>query len=300
MTRSHPPTLLTLVNRTLGEECGVQRGTRILLALSGGGDSMALLHALAVLREKQGFFLSAHGVDHGLRPEAGAELDRAAARCDELGVAFSRSVLAVTSGGNLQARARQARRTALCAAAKAAGSELIATAHHADDRAETVLIRLLRGAGPVGLAVLPPRSGIWIRPLCRARKSDVRLHLERHALAFAEDPSNANRRFLRTRIRSELMPLLEQLSPQIARHLCALADALEPSALAEALDPATLHDEHGVALSLNRAQRGLVGRALALGQRSARVSLAGGRELTLDPVTLQPLLAAARPRPRKR
>ncbi|HWZ93383.1 MAG TPA: tRNA lysidine(34) synthetase TilS [Polyangiaceae bacterium] len=295
MTRSHPPTLLTLASRTLREECQVRRGTRVLLALSGGGDSMALLHVLAVLGKKQGFFLSAHGVDHGLRAEATAELDRAAARCGELGVAFSRTVLALESGGNLQARAREARRATLCEAAEATGSELIATAHHADDRAETVLIRLLRGAGPRGLAVLPPRSGIWIRPLCRARKSDVRLHLERHALAFAEDPSNANRRFLRTRVRFELIPLLEQLSPQIAGHLCALADALEPNGGAA---HETFRDERGVALPLNRAQRVLVGRALALGQRSARVSLAGGRELKLDPVTLRPLLAA--PRPRKR
>jgi len=226
MTRSHPPTLLTLAKRTLREECGVEPGARLILALSGGSDSMALLHVLAVLGKKQGFALSAHGVDHGLRPEASEELDRAEARCAELGVAFSRTVLAVPNGGNLQARAREARRAALLAAAERTGAELIATAHHADDRAETVLIRLLRGSGPRGLAVLPPRSGVWIRPLCRARKSDVLLHLERHALAFAADPSNANRRFLRTRVRSELMPLLEQLSPQIAGHLCALADAL--------------------------------------------------------------------------
>jgi hypothetical protein len=90
------------------------------------------------------------------------------------------------------------------------------------------------------------------------------------------------------------MPLLEQLSPQIAGHLCALADALQPSRA----EPEPIRDAHGVALPLNRAQRDLVGRALALGQRSARVSLAGGRELSLDPVTLQPLLAAARPRKR--
>ena len=296
MTRSHPPTLLTLVNRALREECGVARGTRVLLALSGGGDSMALLHVLAVLAKKQSFFLCAHGVDHGLRPEARAELDQAEARCAELAVAFSRTELAVPAGGNLQARAREARRAALVAAAEAAGAELIATAHHADDRAETVLIRLLRGAGPRGLAVLPPRSGVWIRPLCRARKSDVLLHLERHGLTFAEDPSNANRRFLRTRVRLELMPLLEQLSPQIAGHLCALADALgAPEGGLE-----SVRDAGGVALPLNRAQRGLVGRALALGQRSARVSLPGGRELRLDPVTLQPIFSAARPRLRKR
>jgi tRNA(Ile)-lysidine synthase len=137
--------------------------------------------------------------------------------------------------------------------------------------------------------------------LCRARKSDVLLHLERHRLAFAEDPSNENRRFLRTRVRRELMPLLTQLSPQITGHLCALADALgttEAIARSQVPDLDAVRDERGVALSLNRAQRGLVGRALALGQRSARVSLAGGRELTLDPVTLLPTLLAARPRKR--
>ena len=299
MPRSHPPTLLTLAARALREECGVERGARVLLALSGGGDSMALLHVLALLSKKQGFSVVAHGVDHGLREEARAELDLAEARCAALGVAFSRTELSVPAGGNLQARAREARPAALCAAAEATRSVRIATAHHADDRAETVLIRLLRGAGPRGLAVLPPRSGIWIRPLCRARKSDVRLHIARHELVFAEDPSNHNRRFLRTRVRSELLPLLEQLSPQIAGHLCALADALEPGE-GSAERAGALRDEGGVALALNRAQRLLVGRALAFGQRSARVSLPGGRELSLDPVTMQPLLTAARPRLRKR
>jgi tRNA(Ile)-lysidine synthase len=303
MARSHPPTLITLVGRTLREECEVRRGTRLLLALSGGGDSMALLHVLSVLAKKQGFLLFAHGVDHGLRPEAAAELDCAAAHCQVLGVAFSRSELAVASGGNLQARARDARRAALSAAAAEVQAELIATAHHADDRAETVLLRLLRGSGPQGLAVLPPRSGIWIRPQCRARKSDVLAHLARHRLPFAEDPSNRNARFLRTRVRFELLPLLEQLSPQIVSHLCSLADALaeqpeggSASALTSAL-PALI-DERGVALLLNRAQRQLVGRARTFGQRTARVSLPQGRELSLDPVTLEPRLVAALPRKR--
>lgn len=283
----------------------MHRGTRLLLALSGGGDSVALLHALSVISKKQGFLLFAHGVDHGLRSDAAAELDCAEAHCRALGVAFSRSVLAVASGGNLQARARDARRAALSAAAAEVQAELIATAHHADDRAETVLLRLLRGSGPGGLSVLPPRSGVWVRPQCRARKSDVLAHLARHGLAFAEDPSNRNPRFLRTRVRFELLPLLEQLSPQIVSHLCALADALriDPHAAA-AEDPATrpastaLFDERGVALLLNRAQRQLVGRARTLGQRSARVSLRQGREVALDPVTLEPRLVAARPRKR--
>lgn len=298
MTRSHPPTLITFAKRALREECGVTRGSHVLLALSGGGDSTALLHVLALLAPKMGFRVSAHGVDHGLRAEAGAELDAAEAHCRALGVAFRRTELRVEAGGNVQARAREARRAALVAAATASSAELIATAHHADDRAETVLIRLLRGAGPRGLAVLPPRSDAWIRPLCRARKRDVELHLSRHRLAFAQDPSNVNRRFLRTRVRLEVLPLLEQLSPGVVAHLCALADALGASALT--LDPTEATDAHGVALELNRAQRKLVDRALAFGQRSARVSLRGGRELTFDPLTLQPLLAAARPRSRNR
>ncbi len=297
MARSHPPTLITLVGRTLREECGVVRGTRVLLALSGGGDSMALLHVLAWLSKKQGYWLCAHGVDHGLRPEAAAELDAADAACRALGVAFSRTVLALAPGGNLQARAREARRAALTSAASSAQAELIATAHHADDRAETVLLRLLRGAGPKGLAVLPPRTGVWIRPQCRARKTDITAHLSRHRLPFADDPSNQNRRFLRTRVRFELLPLLEQLSPQVVGHLCALADALE-GAHATADETSALIDERGVALLLNRAQRQLVGRARSFGQRTARVSLPHGRELGLDPVTLAPLLVAARPRKR--
>ncbi|MEO8904010.1 MAG: tRNA lysidine(34) synthetase TilS, partial [Polyangiaceae bacterium] len=259
-----------MVTRALREECGVTRGTRVLLALSGGGDSMALLHVLALLSKKQHFSLFAHGVDHGLRPEAAAELDRAQARCEALGVAFTRTVLALEQGGNLQARARDARRAALLAAAEKVGAERVATAHHADDRAETVLIRLLRGAGPRGLAVLAPRAGAWIRPQGRARKADVVAHLTRHDLDFADDPSNLNRRFLRTRVRYEILPLLEQLSPQIVGHLCALADALAQDAtLRSPRFPE--FDNEGVALLLNRAQRLLVGRAQALGQRSARV-----------------------------
>jgi tRNA(Ile)-lysidine synthase len=287
--------LLTLVKRTLTEECGVEKGAHVLVALSGGGDSTALLHALALLGKKLDFRVSAHGVDHGLRAEASAELDAAEALCVELGVAFSRTKLTLGDGGNLQARARAARRSALLAVAEERAADRIATAHHADDRAETVLIRLLRGSGPRGLSVLAPRDGIWIRPLCRARESDVRAHLARHALRFAEDPSNANRRFLRTRVRFELLPLLSELSPQIVMHLCALADALSEPAHA----PGT-KAELAVALELNRAQRELVGRALAFRQRSARVSLPGGRELSFDPATFEPLLTAARPRLRKR
>jgi tRNA(Ile)-lysidine synthase len=184
MARSHPPSLVTIVRRTLLEECGPLESRTVLAAVSGGGDSQAMLSVLARLAPQLGFSVIAHGVDHGLRAAATAELDRAEALADQLGVPFGRTRVQVGRGSNLQARAREARYAALREAA-APSDALIATAHHADDRAETVLLRLLRGSGPRGLAVLPPRAQGMIRPLLRAAKRDVLLHLERHCLDFA-------------------------------------------------------------------------------------------------------------------
>jgi tRNA(Ile)-lysidine synthase len=277
--------LLTLASRALREECALEPGARLLCAVSGGPDSMALLDVLARLRPKLGFELVAHGVDHGLRAEAAAELARAEAHAIALGVPFARTVLAVAPGGNLQARARNARYAALEAAARDAGGALIATAHHADDRAETVLLRLLRGSGPRGLAVLPARAGERVRPLIRARRSDVLLHVRRHRVPFSEDPSNRDRRHQRVRVRAELLPLLTDLSPGIVEHLNALADALGSSQSGAALGAE-------LPVSLGRAQRRLLARAVALRQRSAQIWLAGGEVLTLDGATLEPRLTA--------
>jgi tRNA(Ile)-lysidine synthase len=278
MARSHPPSLVTLVRRTLLEECEPLASRTVLAAVSGGGDSQAMLSVLARLAPKLGFRLLAHGVDHGLRPAAAAELDLAGALASKLGVPFARTRLELRGGANLQARARDARYEVLRAVATAAGgpSALVATAHHADDRAETVLLRLLRGAGPRGLAVLEPRSHDLLRPLIRAAKADVRLHLTRHGVDFADDPSNTDKAFLRVRVRRELLPLLENLSPRIVQHLNALADALQGSGLpALAGLEAALGDAEP-----NRAQIREALRASRLG-RSVTVRVAGGRDLRL-------------------
>jgi tRNA(Ile)-lysidine synthase len=226
VSRSHPPTLLTLARRLVREAKLWARGDRVLVAVSGGGDSMALLHVAARLRRELGHRVFAHGVDHGLRPEAEAELDLAEGVARSLDVPMTRSRLRVAKGGNLQARARDARREALCEEAARVDAKVIATGHHADDRAETILLRLLRGAGPRGVAALPPRTDEWVRPLLSARKSDILAHLSRNGLPSASDPSNADPRFLRVRVRRELLPLLEELSPGIVGHLTALADQL--------------------------------------------------------------------------
>jgi tRNA(Ile)-lysidine synthase len=279
MPRSHPPTLLTLASRTLREECALEQGARVLAAVSGGPDSLAMLDVLARLAPKLGFSVAAHGVDHGLRPEAESELDLAETHAERLGVTFARTRVVVAPGGNLQARARTARYRALEAAREASRATLIATAHHADDRAETVLLRLLRGAGSKGLAVLPARAGDRIRPLLRARRLDVLAHLERHRIAFAEDPSNRDRRYLRARVREEVLPLLAELSPGIVLHLNALADELVAGDKGQTL--AHLPQM----LELGRAQQTFLRRALERKQHGARVLLKGGYEARVDPLT---------------
>lgn len=224
MPRSHPPTLITLARAALREHDLVPRGSRVLVAVSGGPDSMALLHVLAGLRARLGFGVFAHGVDHGLRPAAAAELDTAAAFAASLDVPFTRERVAVEPGGNLQARARAVRWASLRTAASRVDAARIATGHHADDRAETLLIRLLRGTGTRGLAVLPPLDGDRVRPFFRARRADVEAHVARHGIPVAHDPSNEDPRFVRTRVRRELLPMLLRLSPRIVEHLCSLAD----------------------------------------------------------------------------
>src|SRR5690606_36641601 len=111
---------------------------------------------------------------------------------------------------------------ALEAVMQSQGCDLLVTGHHADDRADTVLIRLLSGSGAQGLAVLPPRAGRRLRPMIRATRSQFRAHVARHGVPCVEDPSNHDARFLRTRVRSELMPLLQSISPGVVGHLLAL------------------------------------------------------------------------------
>lgn len=273
MTRSHPPALLTHARRALRTECALGPEPRLLVAVSGGPDSMALLHVLARLRAEFSFQLFAHGVDHGLRAEAAAELALARALAEELHVPFTSTELGLAPGSNLQARARQARYAALEERARELGGALIATAHHADDRAETVLIRLLRGGTPAALAVLPARDQSRVRPLIRARRADVLLHLERHGVNYATDPSNRDARFLRSRVRHELLPLLAELSPKIVDHLTALADELSS-------DPVQ-SDSFGVQ-HLGRAQKNQLLDLLSRKSTRGRVRLRGGRDLRFD------------------
>jgi tRNA(Ile)-lysidine synthase len=213
---------LTIARRALRR--AVAPGDTIIAAVSGGPDSMAMLHVLATLAHEFPFVVIAHGVDHGLRREAAQELALAASLAERLRVPFTQTRVSLSRGGNVQARARAARIDALDRVRLDTGARFVATAHHADDRAETVLLRLVRGSSLSGLGVLPLVDGSRLRPLIEARKSDINAHLARHAIAFATDPSNADPRFLRARVRQDLLPALLSLNPRIVEGLTSLAD----------------------------------------------------------------------------
>lgn len=288
--RTHPPTLLTLARRTLERECGEIRGAHVVAAVSGGRDSMALLHVLHKLSGPLGFTLSAIAVDHGLRKTARVEILRAETFAAALGVPFDTAQLTLDGkAGNLQERARDARYAILYKALREHGDRaLLATAHHADDRAETVLIRLMRGASALGLAVLPPRAGVLIRPFVRATRAAVDAHVARHAVPYSDDPSNDDPRFLRTRVRREVLPLLRELSPGIVAHLCGVAD-----------DAAVARGDQPDIDALPRATRAAL-RALEVGRSArARVALPGGREARFDRETHAIVIEPTRPRARR-
>lgn len=229
MTRSHGPSLSRLVQTCLRKECGVPEDAQvgIVVAVSGGPDSLALADVFAKLRDQwQSLRLLVVSIDHGLRPESAGEVRMVEHFCHARELPFLGMRVDVSGTGGVQAAAREARYAALERAADETfgPTGLIATAHHADDRAETVLLRLLRGTSLEGLGVLPPKDQRRIRPMLRANRSDVLVHCERHDLRPVSDPSNADRRFLRARVRSELVPLLQDLSPNVTAALNTLAD----------------------------------------------------------------------------
>ena len=192
------------------------RAKTLLVAVSGGPDSTALLLMAAEWAKRRGRTrIEAATVDHGLRPESAAEAKAVAALCARLGVAHR--ILAwqgAKPASRLQERAREARYRLLVDHAKAIGADALITAHHADDQAETVLFRLLRGSGVAGLRgmeVVTKREGMTIaKPLIGMKKRDLVAFAEARGAPFVDDPSNADPRFARTRLRALLARLGEE------------------------------------------------------------------------------------------
>jgi len=188
----------------------LDHGDQVLVGVSGGPDSVALLHALVLLRPAYDLRLTVCHVHHGLRPEA----DRDAAFVETLAARLGcpAHVVRVTvprgAGLSPEEAARGVRHAALARVARETGAGRIALGHTADDQVETVFMRILEGAGPRGLAGIPVRRGRVVRPLLEVDRATVRAHLELHGLESVEDATNRDTKFLRNRVRHELLPLL--------------------------------------------------------------------------------------------
>ncbi|HSF06705.1 MAG TPA: tRNA lysidine(34) synthetase TilS [Methylomirabilota bacterium] len=202
------PDVLALVQDTIRRHAMLAGGETVLAAFSGGADSTALLYLLSRLAPAWGLRLYGLHVDHGLREGSGREADVARRLGQRLGVPVDVVRVAVSRRGSLEEAARTARYAALQAHADHLGAQRIAVGHTADDQAETVVMRLLDGAGVRGLAAIPPVRGRIIRPLIAVRRAALVALLEEASLGWMEDPSNADPKFVRNRIRHELLPML--------------------------------------------------------------------------------------------
>lgn len=217
--------IVARVRRTIRQRGLIAPGMRVLAACSGGPDSSAMLVALGRLRGELEFALEAASVDHGLRASAQADVDVARRLAAGLGVPFHALSVRVETRGSLQAAARSARYRALSELAVHIGAERIAIGHTQDDQAETVLLRVLRGAGVFGLAGIDPsRADGVIRPLIDCRRAAVAAFAARHCPEIAIDPSNLDPRFGRSRVRADVLPGLEREDGAIVQHLSDIAD----------------------------------------------------------------------------
>ncbi|MEM7189195.1 MAG: tRNA lysidine(34) synthetase TilS [Pseudomonadota bacterium] len=209
------------------------------VAVSGGGDSMALLS----IAHEAGFSISAATVDHGLRPESAAEAEMVSAFCAEKGLDHQTLTIPPLEGtGNLPARARKARYEALTEWASGRGLHSVLLGHTLDDQAETALMRLARGSGIDGLAAMEERrshGGIaWVRPMLTVKRETLRTWLRQRGVVWVDDPTNEDLSYDRVKLR-QAIPVLEQLGVTVdglaatasrlrrqAEPLAALADAL--------------------------------------------------------------------------
>ncbi|MEZ5464419.1 MAG: tRNA lysidine(34) synthetase TilS [Lysobacteraceae bacterium] len=256
----------------------------LVVSFSGGGDSSALLHAMAGLRESSGVELRAIHVNHGLHPDAKDWEQHCRDFAIQLGVAFTGvRVQVIDNGDGIESAARDARYAALFAHTKK--DEHIVLAQHRDDQAETVLLRLLRGSGVTGLSAMraiSERGGrrLW-RPWLDQPRSLIDSYCRQHGIAFIDDPANRDPRHSRSRLRQDVMPLLREHWPSadaaLSQSAALLADDAERLmrldranlAIIQGLDPDTLSIP--ALLALDAVERRGVLRAFLLERQAAPI-----------------------------
>ena len=229
-------TLLQHVQSTIQGHALIAPGAILLVGVSGGADSIALLYALSKLAPSLNIRLAVAHLNHGIRPEAEADADFVAECCQSLGIPCYRETVDVPkmvadSSESLEMVARQARYRFFADTANTIGAEVVATAHTQDDQAETVLLKLCRGAGSSGLNGIACNTIIHglrvIRPILNATRAEVEAFLREENITWREDSTNTDTRMQRNRIRHDVLPQLEaHLNPRIKEALARTADIL--------------------------------------------------------------------------
>lgn len=209
----------------------ISEGDCVIVAVSGGPDSVCLLHILHELKDELNIRLVVAHYDHGLRPaEDKSETAFVRSLAQSLGLPFETAkghLLEKQSPGSREEVARNARYAFLEKVRKKHKAQKIALGHNLNDQAETILMRLLRGSGPSGLTGMPPcRDGSIIRPLIEIERSEIESYLKAKKLSSVTDSSNLKTAYLRNKIRREVMPLLEVHQPQLAPLLSQTAEIL--------------------------------------------------------------------------
>lgn len=206
------------VSGTIEEYGMIERGDTVLVGLSGGPDSVALLYLLLELCSPMNLRIVAFHLDHRLRPESAEDAAFVSRLCRALGVGLeseSFDVLAYIQkeGLSVEDGARRVRYRLLERAANKVGADKIALGHHADDQVETFLMRIIRGSGLAGLTSIPPVRGRFIRPLIGVRRGEILAFLAEKSANFVIDASNEDTSYLRNRVRAHLIPELLEYNP---------------------------------------------------------------------------------------
>ncbi|HEY5672856.1 MAG TPA: tRNA lysidine(34) synthetase TilS [Malonomonas sp.] len=199
---------------------GLVRGDSLLVGVSGGVDSVVLLHLLHELGTETGLQLQVAHLDHQIRPESSADADFVRQLCAEKGLpclveCCAVQQLAAEQKLSLEMAARQARREFLQRAAAEVEAAAIVLAHHRDDQVETFFQRLVRGSGTSGLTAMRSLQGQWWRPLLECSREQILVYAAENGLTWVEDASNADPAYLRNRLRHQFLPQLRELNPQL-------------------------------------------------------------------------------------
>lgn len=254
-----------------------ENGHLVLVALSGGADSLALAAATAFEANRAGLRAGAIIVDHGLQPESADVAREAARQASSLGLEPVTVVTVTVEGaGGPEAAARDARYAALAAGSAEANAAAVFLGHTLDDQAETVLLGLSRGSGAASLSGMAAVSGLYHRPLLSIRRSETEEFCRDVLLVPWHDPHNLDERFTRVRVRKLLLPALErELGPGVAEALARTASQLREDSVAldqfatDQLEELAEHAEAGISLPV----KALAANPAALRQRIIRLTV---------------------------